>query len=74
MYESAVDDPQSPVCRLAPSVMLDAQEVATLPSLMRELRDITQSRGTFRAAGAFLRRIGAEVESPRIVPADQLDR
>jgi hypothetical protein len=55
-------------------VMFDAREVAVLSSLMKELRDVTQSRGTFSAASEILRRIGAEFESPRLVPADALDR
>lgn len=58
----------------APGTMLDARDVAVLSSLIRELRDLTQSRGSFAAASEFLRRIGAETESPRLVPADALDR
>jgi hypothetical protein len=73
MYESEHDDPQSPVRHPASTLMLDAQDMATLSTLMRELRDITQSRGSFSAASAFLRRLGAETEGPRLVPADALD-
>jgi hypothetical protein len=58
----------------APGTMLDARDVAVLSSLIRELRDLTQSRHSFAAASDFLRRIGAETESPRLVPADALDR
>ena len=58
----------------APGTMLDARDVAVLSSLIRELRDLTQSRGSFAAASDFLRRLGAETESPRLVPADALDR
>ncbi|MFN3743518.1 MAG: hypothetical protein ACK4TL_02305 [Hyphomicrobiaceae bacterium] len=74
MFESELDDPQWPARQPAPTLTLDAQDVATLSTLMRELRDITQSRGSFRAASAFLRRLGAETEGPRLVPADALDR
>ena len=71
MYESG----QTPlVPSRAPGTMLDARDVAVLSSLIRELRDLTQSRGSFAAASEFLRRIGAETESPRLVPADALDR
>jgi len=73
MHEIKTNEPEVPVRRLAPSLMLDAQEVATLSMLMRELRDMTQSRRSFSAASAFLRRVGAETESPRLVAADLLD-
>jgi len=73
MYESELHDPLSPRRSRAPTVMLDAEEVATLSALMEELRDSTQSRRSFCAASTFLRRFGAEVESPRLVPADTLD-
>lgn len=59
---------------LAARTMLDASDVAVLSSLMLELRDLTQSRRTFIEASAFLRRLGAENESPRLVRADVLDR
>jgi hypothetical protein len=52
---------------------LDASEMAVLSALMLELRDLTQSRRTYTAASMFLRRLGAETESPRLVPADALD-
>lgn len=52
---------------------LDACDMAVLSSLMLELRDITQSRRTFQATSAFLRRLGAETDGPRLVPADALD-
>lgn len=73
MYERQSNDPRPPARPLAPNLMLDAQEVATLSDLMRELRELTQSRGTFSAASSFLRRLGAESESPRLVTADLLD-
>jgi hypothetical protein len=73
MYESDLDDPHWPARQPAPSLTLDAQDVATLSTLMRELRDITQSRGSYSAASAFLRQLGAETEGPRLVPADALD-
>ena len=73
MYESEIADPHWSARQPAPSMMLDAQDVATLSTLMRELRDITQSRGSFSAASAVLRRLGAETEGPRLVPADALD-
>ena len=57
-----------------PGTMLDARDVAVLSSLIRELRDLTQSRRSFAAASEVLRRLGAETESPRLVPADALDR
>jgi hypothetical protein len=73
MYECEHD--LTPMARLrADGTMLDARDVAMLSSLIRELRDLTQSRGSFAAATDFLRRIGAETDSPRLVPADALDR
>jgi hypothetical protein len=73
MYEREIDDPSRPPQRLPPNLILDAREVAILSALMRELRDTTQSRSSFRAASAILRRLGAETESPRLVTADLLD-
>ncbi len=55
------------------TTMLDARDIATLSGLMRELRDLTQSRRTFTATSDFLRRLGAESESPRLVREDALD-
>lgn len=73
MYDCEPDlTPMAPA--RAPGTMLDAREVAVLSSLIRELRDLTQSRGSFAAASDFLRRLGAETQSPRLVPADALDR
>jgi hypothetical protein len=73
MYDCELDlTPLAP--QQAPGTMLDARDVVVLSSLIRELRDLTQSRGSFAAASDFLRRLGAETESPRLVPADALDR
>jgi hypothetical protein len=73
MYDCEPDlTPIAPV--RAPGTMLDARDVAVLSTLIRELRDLTQSRGSFAAASDFLRRLGAETESPRLVPGDALDR
>lgn len=55
-------------------VRLTAREIETLSSLMRELRELTQSRRSFAAASDFLRRLGAEAEGPRLIPADTRDR
>lgn len=74
MYDYETDwmlpGPPPPVA----SRMLDARDIAMLSALMFELRDITQSRRSFTAASDFLRRFGAETQSPRLVPADALDR
>ena len=73
MYDCESDlTPMTP--SRVPGTMLDARDVVVLSSLIRELRDLTQSRGSFAAASDFLRRLGAETESPRLVPADALDR
>ncbi len=56
------------------TTMLDARDTATLSGPMRELRDTTQPRRTFAATSDFLRRLGAESESPRLVREDALDR
>lgn len=73
MYDCELDlTPLAP--QQAPGTMLDARDVVVLSSLIRELRDLTQSRGSFAAASDFLRRLGTETESPRLVPADALDR
>ena len=73
MYDCELDlTPLAPLP--VPGTMLDARDVVVLSSLIRELRDLTQSRGSFAAASDFLRRFGAETESPRLVPADALDR
>ncbi len=73
MYEREIDDPSRSSHRLPPNLILDAREVAILSALMRELRDTTQSRSSFKAASAILRRLGTETESPRLVTADLLD-
>ena len=73
MYESAIDDADRPTGRFAPALTLDAKDVAVLSTLISELRETTQSRRSFAAASAFLRRFGAETEGPRLVPADALD-
>jgi hypothetical protein len=73
MYEKTIDDHEPAVYRLAPELTLDAQDVATLSALMSELREMTQSRRSFAAASAFLRRFGAESEGPRLVPAEALE-
>jgi hypothetical protein len=73
MYECEHDLTPSVGPRAA-GTTLDARDIDVLSSLIRELRDLTQSRGSFAAASDFLRRIGAETESPRLVPADVLDR
>lgn len=73
MYDCEPDlTPMTP--SRVPGTMLDARDVVVLSSLIRELRDLTQSRGSFAAASDFLRRLGAETESPRLVPGDVLDR
>jgi hypothetical protein len=73
MYECQYD--LTPTVRhRAAGTTLDARDIDVLSSLIRELRDLTQSRGSFAAASDFLRRIGAETESPRLVNADVLDR
>lgn len=73
MYDCEPDlTPMAPL--RAPGTMLDARDVVVLSSLIKELRDLTQSRGSFAAASEFLRRLGVETESPRLVPADALDR
>ena len=73
MVKSELDNPKTLGRRLTPNLILDAQDVAMLSALMRELRDLTPSRRSFRAASALLRRLGAETESPRLVAADLPD-
>ena len=46
---------------------LSADEVGTLAALMRELRELTQSRRTFAAASEFLQRLTAEAYQPNLV-------
>lgn len=70
MYEKTNDDPEQPVRRTYPAMMLNADDVAALSTLMFELREMTQSRRSFAAASTFLRRFGAESEGPRLVPVD----
>ena len=46
---------------------LSADEVGTLAALMRELRDVTQSRRTFAAASELLQRLTTETYQPNLV-------
>jgi hypothetical protein len=70
MYEKTNDDLEQPNRRTTSAMFLDADDVAALATLMFELREVTQSRRSFAAASTFLRRFGAENESPRLVPVD----
>lgn len=46
---------------------LNADEIARLAAMMRELRDLTQSRRTFADATQFLQQYAGERESPSLV-------
>lgn len=70
MYEHEME-PRPAASNPSSGVMLDARDIETLSSLMRELRDLTLSRRSFIAASELLRRFG-ETDGPRLVPADTL--
>ncbi len=70
MYQSEMEQRPAASCRSS-SVVLDARDVETLSSLMRELRELTLSHRSFTAASEMLRRFG-ETDGPRLVPADAL--
>ena len=63
--------------RLAPdsassATHLNADEIARLAAMMRELRDLTQSRRTFADATRFLQQYGDERISPFLVDGLQI--
>lgn len=59
--------PQPPV---RSGIHLDAKEVDEVADLLRELRELTLSRGSFRACCDFLARYAGETDAPSLVPAE----
>jgi hypothetical protein len=49
---------------------LSAEEIREMNELMYELRSLTLSRRTFKAATSFLTRFAGETSPPSLVPAD----
>lgn len=56
--------------RTTRDIALSHEDLEVVARLMRELQELTQSRGTFVAAGRLLRRITGETPDTSIVGAD----
>lgn len=68
MYQFDRHDRQGPVQHSG--AYLSAEEIRELSELMYELRSVTLSRRTYRAATTFLTRFAGETSSPSLVPSD----
>lgn len=64
-YDRPATTPQS-------GAYMTADEIRDIVGLMEELRNLTLSRGTFKATSAFLARFGGEVDAPSLVSGDVL--
>ncbi len=53
---------------------ITADEIRDLIGMMEELRNLTQSRSTFRATSAFLERFAGETDTHCLVAGDVLSR
>lgn len=49
------------------AIRIDAEDIARIAAMMRELRDLTLSRRTFADATRFLRQFAGERDSPCLV-------
>jgi hypothetical protein len=70
MYQ--FDRHERPPSTVPSGAYLTAEEIREVSELMYELRNVTLSRRTFKAASAFLARFAGETASPGLVPTDPL--
>lgn len=56
----------------ATGAALTANDIETLARLMAELRELTQSRGSFAAASEFLKRFGYDSDASALVRPERL--
>jgi hypothetical protein len=56
-----------------PSQLVSGADLSLIVALMKELRETTQSRGTFAAANDLLARFGGETDLPSLVAEDMTE-
>lgn len=57
---------------LGAGAALSAADIETMKKLMTELRDLTQSRGSYIAASDFLKRFGCDTDTSALVRPEAL--